>query len=89
MKHLFFLFALVLFSASPAFAAEFNGHFGDMDTNQDRVVDWSEFQAYFPHATNEVFSDASQGGEGIDHKAWHAFKQRHGYGHIEGKEHEG
>ena len=30
--------------------ASFNGHFGDMDTDADALVDWKEFKAFFPQA---------------------------------------
>ena len=93
MKQAFlFALALVVLSAAPIGAAhheamDFNGHFGDMDANHDSMIDWTEFQAFFPHASKEVFDEVGGGAESFDHGAWHDFKQKRGYKHIDGKKH--
>ena len=62
----------------------FNGHFGDIDASSDDLVDWEEFKAHFPHATDEVFRAIDQNGDGrLDHDEWHQFKKAHGLEHIE------
>ncbi len=63
---------------------DLNGHFGDMDTDDDKSVNWREFKKYFPHAENGVFNEAdSNNDELLDHDEWHHFKEKHGYGHKE------
>lgn len=77
------LTAIALFMLSPAaMAADYSGHFGDMDANADGLVDRREFNGYFPHATEAKFNEAdSDGSGGLNHDEWHAFKSRYGYGH--------
>jgi hypothetical protein len=62
--------------------AEFNAHFGDMDANNDEMVDWQEFKAYFPQAEPNVFQATDLNADGsIDHDEWHEFKEAHGLKH--------
>lgn len=73
-----------LLAAAPVLAADkgYNGHFGDMDKNKDGAVTWEEFKGFFPHAEKTVFADADRDQNGkLDHDEWHAFKEKHGYGH--------
>jgi hypothetical protein len=64
---------------------DYSGHFGDMDTNGDEVVDWKEFKEYFPHAEPKIFQEADgNNDQKIDHDEWHEFKELHDYGHKEG-----
>lgn len=74
----------VLLAAGTSLAADYNGHFGDMDKDGDDLVSWEEFQEYFAHAEKTVFDGIAEG-KAFDHDAWHEFKEEHGYGHIEGK----
>ena len=64
--------------------ASFNAHFGDMDTDNDELVSWEEFQAYFPDANKHVYKalDLNQDGA-VDHDEWHEFKEAHGLKHHE------
>lgn len=62
----------------------FNAHFGDIDADGDALVDWGEFKAYFPEATDAVFKAIDQDGDSrIDHDEWHRFKEAHGLKHHE------
>lgn len=57
----------------------FSGHFGDIDTGGDELVDWDEFKAHFPHATEQVYKAIDQNGDNrLDHDEWHEFKEAHG-----------
>lgn len=62
----------------------YNAHFGDMDADDDGVVNWSEFSAYFDHAEQKVFGaiDLNED-QSLDHDEWHAFKRAHGLKHHE------
>lgn len=62
----------------------YNAHFGDMDKNGDRLVDWPEFKGFFPQADKAVFSaiDLDRSGA-IDHDEWHQFKAAHGLKHAD------
>ncbi len=96
MKKMFMGFALCLLLATlvnPAYCSDhkeehgYSGHFGDMDTNGDDVVDWKEFKKQFAHAEESVFKGIDTNGDGsIDHDEWHEFKEKHGYSH--GKKHD-
>jgi len=62
----------------------FNAHFGDMDANGDEMVDWKEFEAFFPNAQPEIFKELDlNGNEHVDHDEWHQFKEAHGLKHKE------
>lgn len=62
----------------------FNAHFGDMDADENDLVDWKEFEAFFPNAQPEIFKELDlNGDEGVDHDEWHQFKQAHGMKHKE------
>ena len=90
-----FMVAGTLAFASTAYAGgdKYEGHFGDMDTNGDEIVNQEEFVAFFkdnadPAGAFTIIDQDSSGS--LDHDEWHAFKSAHGYGHG-GKEdaHEG
>ena len=75
----------VLSIATMAFAGDkYDGHFGDIDKNGDKVVAKEEFVEFFKAngdpAAAFVIIDVDKSG-GIDHDEWHAFKKAHGYGH--------
>ena len=63
---------------------KYDGHFGDIDKNSDKVVVKDEFVEFFKAngdpAAAFVIIDVDKSG-GIDHDEWHAFKEAHGYGH--------
>ena len=62
----------------------FNAHFPDMDSDGNDLVDWTEFEKYFPQAEPSVFKAIDLNGDGnIDHDEWHQFKEAHGLGHVE------
>ena len=82
MKNLLLAFAAIIFLASNALAADYAGHFGDMDANADGTVTWTEFKTHFPHAEEDAFARADGNGDsGLNHDEWHAFKSEYGYGH--------
>jgi hypothetical protein len=85
-KPLLCLAVAALLAASTAFGASekgFDSHFGDMDKNKDSAVTWEEFKGFFPHAEQDNFKEADADNNGkIDHNEWHAFKDKHGYGHA-------
>lgn len=92
MKKILFLISLSILIAafiSPAYSSDqkktdYSGHFGDMDTDGDDQVNWTEFKQYFPHAEEGVFKQAdSNKDDFINHDEWHKFKEAHGYGHVE------
>ena len=87
LKVLVMLMLGLLLAAGTTLAADYNGHFGDMDTDGDELVSWEEFKSYFAHAEKSVF-DGIDEGKAFDHDAWHDFKEKNGYGHIEGKVHD-
>jgi len=89
---LFFIALSILLAASvtPVYCSDqktghnYNGHFGDMDTDGDDQLNWKEFKQYFTHAEEHVFKKADVNNDSIvDHDEWHEFKEVHGYGHIE------
>lgn len=86
MRVLVFLIALCI--SVPAMA-QLNAHFGDMDTNKDGKVSASEFATSFQNSTPADFkqADADNSG-GIDHDEWHAYKEKHGLGHVDGASHD-
>ena len=58
----------------------YNVHYGDIDTDNDGVIDWEEFTTNFPDGTREVFDNADTDGNGvIEHREWHILKQVSGY----------
>ncbi len=61
---------------------QFNAHFGDIDANQNDLLDRDEMKAHFPQADDSVYDalDLNQDGA-IDHDEWHEFKQAHGMHH--------
>ena len=60
----------------------FNAHFGDMDANGDEMVNWQEFETYFPNAQPKIFEELDlNGDENVDHDEWHQFKAAHGLKH--------
>ena len=62
----------------------FNGHFGDIDTSGDGMVNWVEFKAHFPHAEKNVFKAIDLNNDNtLDHDEWHEFKAVHGLMHQE------
>ena len=62
----------------------YSGHFGDIDTNGDDLVNWEEFKKYFPHAKKKKFVKIdSNKDKMVDHDEWHDFKEKHGYKHKE------
>ena len=62
----------------------FNAHLPDMDSDGNDLVDWAEFEKYFPQAEPGVFKAIDLNGDGnIDHDEWHQFKEAHGLGHVE------
>jgi hypothetical protein len=88
MKKYIAMTAILMLLAAPVAAADYAGHFGDMDTNNDDLVNWDEFKAHFPHAEESVFKEIAGSDSAIDHGEWHDFKEKHGYGHGEGKKHD-
>jgi hypothetical protein len=55
-----------------------------MDSDGNDLVDWTEFEKYFPQAEPSVFKAIDLNGDGnIDHDEWHQFKEAHGLGHVE------
>ena len=57
----------------------YNAHYGDIYSDGDELVNWTEYKACFPNAEQKVFDavDLNQDGN-IDHDEWHAFKEAHG-----------
>ena len=63
-------------------AADYSGHFGDIDANNDEAVTWDEFKSHFEHAQKGMFEEADTDKNAkIDHDEWHAFKEKHNHGH--------
>ena len=87
MRKYLVLAAALLLLAAPVWAADYAGHFGDMDTDKDNLVSWDEFKAYFPQADENTYKEIAGDDSAIDHGEWHDFKEKHGYGHGEGKKH--
>lgn len=82
IKRFMLAIAAVIFLASNSLAADYSGHFGDMDADGDGIVTWQEFQGHFPQAEEQAFAGAdADRSNGLDHDEWHAFKQAYGYGH--------
>ena len=82
----------ILFASlvAPAYSSDhkdkhnYNGHFGDMDTDGDGQLNWKEFKQYFPHAEKDVFKKTDTNNDGlIDHDEWHEFKAAQDYKHKE------
>jgi hypothetical protein len=66
----------------------FNAHFPDMDHNGDDLVQWEEFDEFFPNAEKNVFNAIDLNKDGVlDHDEWHAFKEAHGLKHKSGGRH--
>ena len=62
----------------------FNAHFPDMDSDGNDLVNWDEFEEYFPQAKQEIFKAVDLNADGnIDHDEWHEFKETHGLMHKE------
>ena len=81
------ILCLLLVGASAVvWAADYNAHFGDMDTSGDDLVVWDEFKVHFPEGEQSVFDGIAGEDQAIDHDEWHEFKETKGYGHIEGKQ---
>jgi len=49
-KWIAFTIVPAIIIASQAWAGNYDGHFGDMDTSGDDQVTWEEFHAHFPDA---------------------------------------
>lgn len=91
MKKLLWIISLSVMIAAfttPAYCTDskseqgYNGHFGDMDLDNNDTVNWDEFKQFFPHATEDVFKEADTSNDGeIDHDEWHSFKEKKGYSH--------
>ncbi len=65
-------------------AKGFNAHFPDMDTDENDMIDWTEFKDHLPQADPGVFKAIDLNGDGnIDHDEWHQFKEAHGLKHKE------
>ena len=60
----------------------YNACFRDIDTNEDGMVTWEEFEAYFPQAEPRVFEilDINED-KVVDHEEWHQFEEAHGAKH--------
>lgn len=86
MKKLLFFALLGVFSLTRMAVAggKYDGHFGDIDKNGDKIVIKEEFVEFFKAngdpAEAFVIIDVDKSG-GIDHDEWHAFKKAHGYDH--------
>jgi hypothetical protein len=62
----------------------FNAHFPDMDSDENDMIDWTEFKDHLPQADPGVFKAIDLNGDGnIDHDEWHQFKEAHGLEHKE------
>lgn len=58
----------------------YRAHFGDVDANGDKLVNWTEFKQHFPNTEPRVFKalDLNQD-SAVDHDEWHKFKKAHGH----------
>lgn len=95
MKKFLFLLVLVAFGFMTACSGQkpyhkapmpdpksFNGHFGDMDSSGDDLLDWDEFKSHFAHAVPKVFKAIDLNKDNmLDHDEWHQFKSAHGMKH--------
>jgi hypothetical protein len=86
-KWIAFTIVPAIIIASQAWAGNYDGHFGDMDTSGDDQVTWEEFHAHFPDADQADYTAMDANGDGtLDHDEWHAYKKSMGIGHGHGKE---
>ncbi len=75
MKHHFFsiLIAAVLLAAC-ASLPPYDAAFSDIDQDHDGIIEWREFQAYYPNADPKTFLEADRNKDGdITPDEWRAY----------------
>lgn len=57
----------------------YDAHFPDVDTNDDDLVSWEEFNNKFTDAEKDVYEALDLNKDGsVDHDEWHEFKSGSG-----------